>query len=474
MNNKNFFEIAISFMIISLSLIMVSGCRSGNEIITEAKNLCEESEGLVHEEPPTTEGEESTIGLQPNAPAFALKKVTYKKFSRWGVMSLLPDFLRSRTDANTIVCINQNRQYAGKYESGAEAYEINWAVQLIGFPDGNIFASKTFYSDYDPPEYTSGVSDIYGDPPDEELVSDWILSLLKGKSAIVSDGGVRDFALSPEGDRLVIADGASLQIWDIATETLIHRIDEVDSGKITFSPNGKLLAGGSEYVVRLFDANNYQELPISSESDTVFVTLDFSPDSRLLATGERNGIVKIWDIDTLQIIQSFQENEGRWQKYFTVKFLPDGNTLVGGGDDGCLRAWDVVSGKSIDSAEYCSRWSEIRDLAISPDGNFLASGLDEGDVLIFDTSTWKLIENLSNRALDPKAIRSITFLPGGSILVGNMQDDIQFWDVETFKKLGKFEMSMEKIVAFPDGKFVALTSGRNTVRILNIEEFISK
>ncbi|MBE0687691.1 MAG: hypothetical protein IH585_16995, partial [Anaerolineaceae bacterium] len=285
MKNKDFVIIMHTLMIVLIILIGTSGCNTGNVITKEAKNLCEDSDGLVHEVPSTIEGEESSTGLQPSAPALTFRKVTYKRFSRWGEMFLLPDFIRSRTNANTIVCISESRHQVSTYKSGAKAYQIIWTVQLIGYPDGKIFTSKEFQSTYDPPSFKSGFSDIYSDPPDEGQVSTWILSELKRKSAIVSDRSIRDIALSPDGETLVIADGENLQIWDVETETLIHRIEEVNTEKVTFSQDGKFLAGASLEIVHLFDTNNYENISSFEEQGSEILALDFSPDSKLLATG---------------------------------------------------------------------------------------------------------------------------------------------------------------------------------------------
>ncbi|MBE0686260.1 MAG: hypothetical protein IH585_09690 [Anaerolineaceae bacterium] len=226
-------------------------------------------------------------------------------------------------------------------------------------------------------------------------------------------------------------------------------------------------------IVHLFDTNNYENISSFEEQGSEILALDFSPDSKLLATGNKDETVIILDVGTLQIVHSFPGEEGFGPPKYRVMFLPDGDTLVGGGNNGCLKVWDVLSGENIDASIRCSGRNRINDMAVSSDGKFLAIGWNDGGILIRDTSTWKIIDNFSNDALTPEPTKGIVFLPGGSILVGNIQDNLMIWDVETFKKLGKIKMDMEKIVAFPDGKHVALFY-KDTVRILDVEELITK
>jgi len=51
---------------------------------------------------------------------------------------------------------------------------------------------------------------------------------------------------------------------------------------------------------------------------------------------------------------------------------PDGNLLVAGGDDGVIRFWDPQAGQLLQS--WTGHEGSIETLAISPDGTFLVSG----------------------------------------------------------------------------------------------------
>jgi WD40 repeat protein len=67
---------------------------------------------------------------------------------------------------------------------------------------------------------------------------------------------------------------------------------------ISFSPDGKRLATGSEdRLVKIWDADTHQELiTFKGHSDHVY-SVAFSPDGRTLATGSRDKTAQIWRSD---------------------------------------------------------------------------------------------------------------------------------------------------------------------------------
>ena len=69
----------------------------------------------------------------------------------------------------------------------------------------------------------------------------------------------------------------------------------------------------------------------------------FSPNGMLLASGSDNGAMKLWDVATRESIATL---EGHTDYVRSVAFSPDGALIVSGSDDGTVKLWDVVTHES--------------------------------------------------------------------------------------------------------------------------------
>src|SRR5690606_20344932 len=77
------------------------------------------------------------------------------------------------------------------------------------------------------------------------------------------------------------------------------------------------------------------------------LTLDFSPDGRLLATGgglpSRSGELKLWDAADGRLVQEIVDAHA--DTIFAVRFAPDGARLASAGADRMVRVFDIASGE---------------------------------------------------------------------------------------------------------------------------------
>lgn len=119
---------------------------------------------------------------------------------------------------------------------------------------------------------------------------------------------------------------------------------------LAFSHDSRVLASGSfDKVVRLWHIPYQKSLPdgmgcLVGHDHTVSL-LSFSPDDKLLASSSWDGTVMIWDMTRrLNMPKPVLTLYGHKGPVNGVTFLPDGKTLVTCGDDGTIRVWDARSG----------------------------------------------------------------------------------------------------------------------------------
>jgi WD40 repeat protein len=118
---------------------------------------------------------------------------------------------------------------------------------------------------------------------------------------------------------------------------------------LAFSPNGKLIAtGGYDRVIHLWDSNTGKRVRTLAGHPGIVTCVAFSPDSKTLASGSYAARLSdfsliLWDVKTGEILHGIPAASSF--DVYAVCFTRDGRTVVTGGDDWLINFWDVRSGK---------------------------------------------------------------------------------------------------------------------------------
>lgn len=77
------------------------------------------------------------------------------------------------------------------------------------------------------------------------------------------------------------------------------------------------------------------------------ITVAFSPNGQVLATGGPGSTIKLWDVRSRKQLKDLAGQF--FDVVSSVAFSPDGKTLASGYENGTVRFWDVASGNELDA-----------------------------------------------------------------------------------------------------------------------------
>ena len=299
-----------------------------------------------------------------------------------------------------------------------------------------------------------------------------VLHLVFAQNATVLDhgGAVQTIAFSPVNGFRVASAGAdkTIKIWNLRNDTVI--ILKGHTGvihSIAFSPDGRLLVSGGENSIKLWNIHRQQNvatlkhIPGAGWGASPVQSVTFSPDGKYLASAGYLG-VKLWDVDNQTEIATLQHDD--W--VFTVEFSPDGKLLATSGVPGVVKIWNIQSRQVIalpDSGQPAGRAVEF-----SPDGRTLVSGGSTSIINFWDTLDWKFLGGLQNNSI----ALAIEFSPDGKTLATTGHGTVNLWSVENGDKIGSLtgHTGWVRGVAFtPDGNTIASGGDDSTVRVQNIK-----
>ena len=298
-------------------------------------------------------------------------------------------------------------------------------------------------------------------------------------------------AFSPDGRTLASgSDDHSLRIWNPLTGRLLHTLDlHAPVTSVAFSPDGRTLAvgraspgrldmksGGVDTTIKRWDTTRWQPLRTLPQHWMGVSSLAFSPDSKLLATGNADHTVRVWDLSSNVARRTFKIG------CRVVRFTPDGRRLVVGARGGVL-VIDLQTGRESDGNRVDR--DEIFDLkgfaprltsvAVSPDGKLLATGGSDRITGLWNVVTGTRLPQLKGRA---DAVYSVAFSPDSGVLArGSWDGSVMLWSVpsghwiSTFQAVGPphlwppfdgGETPVQAMTFSPDGKILA-TGGDDRV-----------
>ena len=145
----------------------------------------------------------------------------------------------------------------------------------------------------------------------------------------------------------------------------------------------------------LFNVTRLNEAPRVFQGGLELNEWAGSPDGRMLAAADSSGMVRIWDVATLQELPALK---GFLLGSHSVAFSPDSRRLAAGSNGReAVKLWDVTTWQEV--LTLSGEGSRFGGLNFSPDGRYLLAISDAGLAHIWTAPTWE--EIASEEAKDP-------------------------------------------------------------------------
>jgi len=213
-----------------------------------------------------------------------------------------------------------------------------------------------------------------------------VSSGLEIKSFREHDAIVRSVKFSPNGRYIASGSGdKTAKIWNVATGIELYTLSghHGQVWSVAFSPNGRLLATGSESnnssSIKIWRTGNGDLVKTLEGSHGKALSLDFHPDNSMLACAiggwdEKKGNwivgkIDLWNVPKGQLVKALKK--GISSTVVSVDFSPDGELLASGNNDRMVRLWDVKSRREIASLRGHSYI--VSSVKFNPNGKMLAS-----------------------------------------------------------------------------------------------------
>jgi serine/threonine protein kinase len=247
-------------------------------------------------------------------------------------------------------------------------------------------------------------------------------TVLQGHSA-----PIWSIAFSPDGKLLATgSDDTSLRLWDAVDGRSLHVFSAHNSTvfAVLFAHKGPWLLGNDgDGTLRQWDLNQYTERQLLTHHNSNARRIALSPDDRTAAIANIRQGVDLWDLEMLTIRTSLPGEGG---SILALAFAPDGQTLATGDTRGRIRLWDPATGR--ERAGFAGDEFGTRALAFTPDSRTLASaGNKDHDVKLWDVAKQQPRALLSGL---PGAPLAIAFSPTGALLAASTREGaVVLWDV---------------------------------------------
>lgn len=289
-------------------------------------------------------------------------------------------------------------------------------------------------------------------------------------------GRIWSVAISPNGELLASgSEDSDINLWNLKTgkliRSLIGHLKPVLSVAIS-SDNQTIASGGVDRMIFVWNlkrggvpCNLSNQDSSSLISHLGFVSsVAISPSQPILVSGSADKNVRVWCLQTGALLNTLL---GHSDIVWSVAISPDGQLLASSSADQTIRLWQLNTNKSLHILKGHTSW--IYCVAFSPDGQILASGSSDKTIKLWNVQTGELLRTLTESG----KVRSIAISSDGKILASGSSDKtIKLWNFHTGELLHTLTGHSDSVhcVAFSSqGQLLASGSQDKTIKIWQLK-----
>jgi len=229
------------------------------------------------------------------------------------------------------------------------------------------------------------------------------------------------------------------------------------------APNGEYLVAASSIGIFIFNA---QSLKLEKYIDTSswVTTLDFSPDGKFIAIGNRDGSIQVWDTNTWQ--ESGTTYSGHTQSILDLAFSPNGTKLASVALDNSLIEWTINSTAKL-RAETIGGMTAV---AYSADNTRIITGGNDFQINVWDAESLKVTQTkaFSSKVVDIASIKGTNLL-----VIGGSDQKVALLDITSeagWIPVGSMQYPLTGVAASPDKKLIAAGDINGGISIWDITD----
>lgn len=284
-----------------------------------------------------------------------------------------------------------------------------------------------------------------------------------GQPRFRCDGDVLALGFAADGSVYSVEEPGVLRRWSESGEPLErHFLSDLET-PWWFSPDSSRVAAACDELMIWQTAT--RQLTARIEQPSWITSVAFHPSDDVVATGHDDGVVRLWQISTEELVAELAEGE---QPISAIAFDATGGRLASASEDRVINLWDVASQKPFRKLE--GHTDRIPGVAWQPGGRFLVSVGWDNTARVWDVDTGepRILLNTHD-----DQVEVMTFSPNGLVLAtADSASTVHLWgDLLTAQVVHRLPGYAEEVRALAfsrDGKRIAIGGNDRAIHLYDV------